>query len=457
MTSSAMLPSPTAPGPHLRWAWLALLAILLAIAAGAGLDRLRDSAGPTRLDPATIRPGFGPRTFAEARAAAEAKVVGARESYVAAPGEWLRGEVLAGALIGRWRLEGDYADLVEAGRLLDDGVSQTPDPGGPVLTQATLAVLVHKLNLADVALARFSRSVAPETGELSDAAALAGDMALQRGQLETAEAHYARAARITDTGGIKLRRAVLAGHRGDRDRASLGLEQLLARPLQPPVALAELALQRTNLAYAEGDWESAAAWIAAANRFYPGYWLAEAYAAQGEALAGRPANAIRAYRAIATRTGRPEVMDALAHLLRLEGQGKASRAWAAKAQTGWARRAALLPEAANQHYAEHELAVGSATKALALAQADVAKRPGPPGIALLVRALLASGRPKEALQWLDRVEASGWVSAGMLMLRAEAFAALGDSDASDVARDKALAINPRAADPAARLVWFGHD
>jgi hypothetical protein len=33
---------------------------------------------------------------------------------------------------------------------------------------------------------------------------------------------------------------------------------------------------------------------------------------------------------------------------------------------------------------------------------------------------------------------------------------LGNSDRSDAARDAALAINPRAFDPAASLIWFGH-
>ena len=444
-----------ARGP--RWPWLALLAVLLAIAVGAGVDRWRESGEVAQADPAGLRPGFGPTGFAESLASTQQRVAAARENVALISGEWLREEGLAAALLARFRLTGDYRDLAEADAVLTAAMARVPDPAGPVLSRAMFEVLVHRLDRADAALARFARSAAPDDNERADAAALAGDIALQRGQSAAASGFYARAARMAPSPGIALRRAVLAARRGERAQAGQALEALLAAPRQPPALLGELALQRASLAYAVGDWDGAAQWVTGSNRVYPGYWLAEAYAAQSEALAGRTGTAIRALTAIAKRTGRPEVMDALAHLLRLEGRGAASRAWAAKAAAGWEARAALFPEAAIQHRAEHELAVGSVARALALAEADVAARPGPQGIALLARALVLSGRPRVALRWLDKSRDAGFVGAGALMLRADAEAALGNATASQAARDAALAINPRAGDPAARLIWFGHD
>ena len=151
------------------------------------------------------------------------------------------------------------------------------------------------------------------------------------------------------------------------------------------------------------------------------------------------------------------MQDALAHQLRLEGQGAESRAWAAKAAAGWEARARLFPEAVVHHQAEHEIAVGSASRALAFAQADIAQRPQAPSLILLARALLSAGRPGEALAALDRAAAQGWVSAGQEMARAEVLAALGRTSDSNAARARAEAINPRAADPRTRLIWFGHD
>jgi tetratricopeptide (TPR) repeat protein len=440
----------------LHWPLLLALAAILTIGVGAAWDRLPGRASPS-LDPGQMHAGFGPASYAAARARAESDLAGARETYAVAPGEWLRGEVLARALIARWRIAGDYADLAEADRLLDKGLAQVPDPAGPVLSRAMLSVLVHRLDQAEAALARAERSAAPDQAETADALALRGDIAVQRGQLDLAREQFAKAMQIDAAGGIGLRTAMLAAWRGDRAEAERTIEALISRPRQQPATLANLMLQRANLAYWGGEWGKAGRWVGAAQRIFPGYWLADAYAAQQFALAGRTAEAIRAYEIVARRTERPEVMDALAHLLRLQGQREASRAWAAKAAAGWEARARLFPEAVVHHRAEHELAVGSAAKALAFASTDAAARPQAPNLVLLARALLSAGRPREALAALDRADAQGWVSAAQQMARAETLAALGDGAGSAAARAKAEAINPRAADPRTRLIWFGHD
>ena len=431
------------------------MAITLVGALGAGWDWLRDTAPSA--DPTLLRAGRGAASFPQALAAVEQDLATARGSLAQTPGDWGREEEIARALMARFRLTGDYADLAEAQRLLDDGLARTPDPAGPVLSKASFAVLVHRLDEADTALARADRWGDIDSLDRVDAMVMRGDIALQRGQPDAALAVWSKALAISPANWIALRTALLAAHRGRHEAGVRRLEALIAAPGQQTTTLAALALQRANLAYAVGDWDGAARWVAAADRVYPGNWLAEVYAAQNEALAGRPRVAIRAYRAIVQRTGRPEVMDALAHLLRLEGNGAASRAWAAKAAAGWEARARLFPEAVIHHQAEHELAVGSASRALVLAQADTAQRPQAPNLVLLARALLSAGRAREALAALDRADAQGWVSAGQAMARAEVLAALGRTAESEAARARAEAINPRAADPRTRLIWFGHD
>jgi hypothetical protein len=74
------------------------------------------------------------------------------------------------------------------------------------------------------------------------------------------------------------------------------------------------------VAYAVGDWTTAGRWARFADSFFPGNWLNEAFVAQQAAIEGRPDEAARRYADIANRTNAPEVMDALAHLLRLQGK-----------------------------------------------------------------------------------------------------------------------------------------
>ncbi len=457
MTRSAAISESTPRARAPSWAWLLLIAVVLVTVIGVVSDRFqRREPEPTR-DPPTVHPGYGPRTYAAALGTSKSRLIGARLGYDHAPGEWLRSEVLARALIAHWRLAGDYRDLTEADRLLDQGLAQAPDPSGPALARAVLSVLVHRLDQAETALDRVGRSAMPDPADTADATALRGDIALQRGQLREASQDFARALNIDHATGIGLRGAMLEAYRGDRAAAAQGLQAILALPRQQPVVLAEVMLQRANIAYMTGDWDGAGGWIGAAQRVFPGYWLGDAYAAQQFALAGRSGDAIRAYEIVARRTNRPEVQDALAHLLRLEGKGAESRAWAAKAAAGWEARARLFPEAVVHHQAEHEIAVGSASRALTFALADIAKRPQAPSLVLLARALLSAGRPGEALAALDRAAAQGWVSAGQQMARAEVLAALGRTSDSEAARAAAEAINPRAADPRTRLIWFGHD
>ena len=457
MTRPAVLSEtvPAVKGP--RWPWLLALAVGSVAALGFVSDRWLQNAPRAALDPGALHSGYGPKTYAAALATAQAHLVGARLGYDHAPQEWLRGEILARALIARWRLAGDYRDLAEADALLNQGLAQAPDPSGPGLERAVLSVLVHRLDQAETALDRVGRSAMPDPADTADATALRGDIALQRGQLAEASQDFAKALTIDRATGIGLRGAMMEAYRGDRAAAAKGLEAILARPRQQAVVLAEVMLQRANVAYMTGDWDSAGRWIGAAQRVFPGYWLADAYAAQQFALAGRSDDAVRAYETLARRTARPEVQDALAHLLRLQGRGAESKAWAEKAAAGWAARATLFPEAVVHHQAEHEIVVGSAASALAFARADIAQRPQAPSLILLARALLSAGRPAEALATLDRAAKQGWVSAGQQMARAEVLAALGRTADSEAARVAAKAINPRAADPRTRLIWFGHD
>jgi predicted Zn-dependent protease len=152
----------------------------------------------------------------------------------------------------------------------------------------------------------------------------------------------------------------------------------------------------------------------------------------------------------------PEVMDALAALYRTQGDAAASREWAQRSGAIWAKRLQQLPQAAYGHALEHELVLGNPATALALARKNMAARPYGDSATLLGWALLANNRPAEARDVLERLSRTPWRSAQQYVALSQAHAMLGDSDRSNAARDAALTINPRAFDPAAPLIWFGH-
>ena len=441
------------------WPWLLFVAVLVVLAAGFGVRSWRaHHQGPPDPDPAAIRPGFGPRSAAAAIALADTQIAGARESIAEGGTDWLHLEILADTLVGRYRLTGNWADLAEADRTLESAIASIESPGGPSLSRAALSNTLHRLPQVETALARFDAQAAkPLPDEAASAFALRGDVAMQRGDYAAARDLYGKAEASADNAGLALRQSMLALRTGDTELARRRVNAVLRGKRLTRQALQTAALQRATIAYATGDWASAGRWVRFADAIFPGYWLGEAFAAQQAAVEGRPDEAVRRYTALARRTGAPEVMDALAHLLRLQGRRDASKAWAARAGALWAQRLAALPTAAYAHAAEHELAVGDPARALGLARRDASLRPHGATLALLARAQLLTGDATGALASIERAENGGWRSALLLLQKAEALEALGRGDDAARAREDALAINPHAADPAARFIWFGHD
>lgn len=444
--------------PGLKWPWILLAAVFLVTAASIGFDKYKARQGPPDPLPAEIKPWFGPRNQAELEQAALVGVDGARARLALGPDEWLRQEVLARALVRRFRASGSYADLAEADALLDKGMAGAPFPAGPSLSRAEVSVLVHRLDAADKGLARFFAQVGePDDGESAGAWSLKGDLAFQRGDMKAARLAYARAEEYDNNAAVALRQSMLALRTGDAALARRRVNAVLRAPKLSRYVKSQIALQRVTVAYGTGDWKAAGVWARFADGFFPGNPLAMAHVAQQQALEGDVEGAVRRYEAIVAKAPLPEIMDALAFTLRLQGRGAESRAWADKAAVIWAERYRLLPEAAAAHLVEHELALGDPAKALPVAKADAARRPHGASLILLARAQLLTGDAKGALATLERAEKTGWRTAGLYLALADVHTALGDTDAADDAREEALDLNPKATDPAARYIWFGHD
>ena len=441
-----------------RWPWLLLAAVLLVSAAAIAFDKWQTRQGPPDPLPSEIQPAFGPRNQLELDQAAVVAVDGARTRLAISPDQWLRQETLARALVRHFRATGSYADLAEADRLLDAGIAGSPFPAGPSLSRAETSLLIHRLNAANKGLNRFFAQVGePDAEESAGAWSIRGDIAFQRGDMKAARLAYARAEEYDNNAAVALRQSMLALRNGDPDLARRRVNAILRAPKLNRWVKSQVALQRATITYATGDWQAAKTWAKFANDFFPGNPLAQAYVAQNQALAGDLDGAVRRYEAIIAKAPLPEVMDALAFTLRLQGRGPESRAWADKAAALWAERYRLLPEAAAAHLVEHELALGDPKVALPIAQADAMRRPHGATLTLLARAQLLSGDAKAALATLQRAEKTGWRTAGLYLALADTQDALGNDGAAQDAREEALDINPKAGDAANRYIWFGHD
>ncbi len=452
-----MAASRTAIDPHARWlrgAFALLAAALLAI----GIDWVRDRAPaqPALSAADWGGAGYGPAGFVEARRQLDAQVAGREALLRGQPNDWLHEEALARALMRRSRLATDYGDLARADAILAKAVGDSHAPAGPLLSRAAVSMMGHKLRQSAAALDTIGKwAVPPDDGEESEIAGLRGDIAFYRGDMAGAQQWYDRSAALGGGPAAAYRQANLAKARGDFGDALAQFHDA-GGPRDTPFAHASTALQIGAVELARGNYHAAGEWFAAADRQFPGYWLFQAHRAQALAVGGDLPAGIAAMRRVAQTAPAAEVMDALAMLLRANGEAAESKQWAARAGAEWQRRLALAPEAAYGHALEHELLFGTPKRALELAQANLAARPFGESRVLLASALIANGRYGEALGQLDRAEAAGWHSAPLYALKAQVFELTGRADDAKRARDASIALNPRIFAPETSLVWFSH-
>lgn len=443
-----------------RFAKLAL-AMLLIAALGFAVTRLwprNIPAEPTIESLGVRKLSYGPSDFAAAIEQADSRVELGRERVARDPLSWANQESLGSALMARARLTGDFDDLLSSGAAFESGVKSAPNGSGPQMGRAVHNMMVHRLTAVAPDLAMLSRSaVSLSKDEQAEIEAMRGDLAFYGGNYQAAQTAYAKADMTAADTSITYRMAIWAKAMGDADSA-LTLFSKAARINSAPTApfIANVMLQAGSVELMRGNWAKASALFAIADKRFPGSWLIIAHRAQMLALKGDFAAAERLYLGSIELSKSPEVMDALAALYRATGDADASRKWAALSAGMWAKRLSALPEAAYGHALEHELTLGDPKRALDLARKNHFARPFGDSKILLATAMIANNRPLPAIRLLDAVSASGWKTAAQYVALFQAYSMIGESAKAETARADALAINPRAFDRNASLIWFGH-
>jgi tetratricopeptide (TPR) repeat protein len=406
-------------------------------------------------EPPIRQSNAGAPDYAIALAEIDRKLAGLRSLSNGPAGGWLLQERIAHQLMRRARLTGSFQDYAAAQAAIDRGFATATPGAGPHLTQAALALSLHRLGLAERMLDAVDRYAMPAEAEArAGIDAMRGDIALYRGHYAEAQQAYLKLSQDGERPDYRL--AIFWSLTGRPDDALAAARRAERAGLTPGQALAQLALLRGTIELRRGNWDQADAAFADAARRFPGWWLTQAYQAQMLALRGRLPEATRAFERLVARSDDPALRDAIAGLYRARGDYAATELWAGRAARGWDERLRLLPEAALGHAVEHELAFGAPAHALQLARQDFANRPHGTTAIALGWALIANNQPAEALRVIDAVNRSSWQSAEQHLVAARAHALLGQSEAADAEQDKALAINPRALDPNATLLWYGH-
>lgn len=440
------------------WSWRSVVVVAVAFALLLLIERWQSAAvllDQQEQQPVALAGIAG--SYSDTLAQTDLAIANAEAQVAAADGQWLLHEIVARHYIERARLSGDYGDYVAADASLKQAFAVAAPGTGPHLVRAQLDFRMHRLADAERQLTLIEGYAIPSPpDERAEILAMRGDIAFYRGDLQTALRLYEEADGIAP-GTATFRRAIHAMKTGDFERAGNSFDQTEREARLPPAQLRSfIGLQRGLLDLERGNWSSAESWFRKADRTFPGYWLTQAHLVQMWALRGKIEEAEQGYRKIIARSQQPEVMDALAALYRNQGDAAASQEWAERSRAIWAERLQQVPEAAYGHALEHELVLGNPATALELARKNMAARPYGSSATLLGWSLLASNRPADARDVLERLGRTPWRSAQQYVALSQAYAMLGDSDRSNAARDAALAINPRAFDPAAPLTWFGH-
>jgi hypothetical protein len=325
---------------------------------------------------------------------------------------------LAKHLLTRASLSGDFQDYQAADVEITKDLSA--DSASPELfyLRASLDFKLHRIERAKSALNRLRpMAESPMSGlDANPMRALEGDVALHEGRYAEAESLY---------------RVVLDGHQDWSDLCRLAYldwktgkaaaaESLYAKAkdglsVKEMRSYAWIELQLGRMDFEFKRYDSSLAHYRQADLAYSGYWMTRQYQAESMAASGRTEEAIRLYKALIEKTGRPEFMSALAELL--EPRVKTAAAdYYQRADQAFDREFDLYPEAMLGNLTKHMLRRKGKQydeKRVEVASRNYRNRPNGESELLLAQSYWASNQPAAAVKLMGELERTAWNSPEM--------------------------------------------
>lgn len=357
-------------------------------------------------------------------------------------GDWLIRTHLARALLERAGLTNRIEDFARVQVPLEEAFAVAAAVSGPQLLAARFNFAIHRLAAAEAHLDRMNDQVLQRDEDRIAAHLLRAEIAAQRGQYEAALAGFTEVARAAPQF-ANAELALYHAKTGNPDEAAALLEGALAATIAgDPRRRAWLRLQLGILAMNRGEFQVALKHLQGADAELAGWWLVREHVAEIHIRRSQHDEAIAIYEELVRSADLPQHMDALAGLYRHKGDPQKAEALIARAAARWDEQLARFPESAVGHALQHHLQFGAPARALELALANHAARPGGDAKVALASAYLKMGQPAEALAVAEQALATPYRTARLHDVAAKAHAALGDTKAAEAQIALCYAINP---------------
>ncbi len=359
---------------------------------------------------------------------------------------WLALQSLAESYRERALFSGTTIDLTRAESALTQSFTLAGAQAGPFLSRAQLSATLHRYQTIAADLHAATDIIPYDNHQHAAVVSLRAGVAFACGRYTEAFAAYREALAQRRTPMTLFAFADAMAATGDANAAEdliIDAENLARE--EPPATRAWLALQHGVYALDRGQWAQAEAHYSRAQAMLSGWWLIDARVAELTALKGDIDGAIPCYEQLAKRTGKPELMDALAQLLHQQNRPIEAAHWTELAGRAYDDLLAGQPEAAYGHALDHYLALPHETaRALDLAQRNHALRPGGEASVKLARALLNAGQCEQARGAIEAVLNSPYDTAVLHATAAAIYASCGDQVRTAVELALARKINPHA-------------
>lgn len=402
-----------------------------------------DSAAPTTSVRAERRKAAEPQTYASLLVDLDRRIAGVQQQVEKRDRDWLARGQLATVLLERASLTNQIDDFERAVKAVDDAFGVAPKRSGPFEVGVRVNFTIHRLDEADKYISMVEERAIPKKEDRAFVTLARAQIAMQRGDYGAAFEGFSlvgSAQRELTTPELALYYAKT----GEPAQAeSLLLDALESTdPARDPRRRAWLRLQYARIAMDAGKYREALTRLDEADKELPGWWQIDEQRAEAHGALGDNAEALAIYEKLVQRTRLPQIIDSLAAAYQHAGRKEEAQKLIDEAEALWKDHMKRLPEAAMGHGLFHYLQFGPPDKALELALANYAARPGLESPVWLARAYLKVGKNAEALEVAKKALATKYVSASVHDVASKAYAANGDTANADAEREKCFAINP---------------